>query len=159
MSESNGSNLMDVSWAPTPAPKNLQLAVLNRFMQHGGCAPVDGQLLISLDDASARTIRYYKMKAREAIGLVLHLLAPGQEDELMATVNPTASTIDNSLTDTVVKCYNNALSWDTKRQILSILATSRTKAQLLVSTCTCNSYLHVHIDCATPCIWLHSWTE
>ena len=114
MSESNGSNLMDVSWAPTPAPKNLQLAVLNQFMQHGECAPVDGQLLISSDDASARTIRYYKMKAREAIGLVLHLLAPGQEDELMAMVNPTASTIDDSLTDTVVKCYSNALSWDTK---------------------------------------------
>ncbi|XP_064653010.1 uncharacterized protein LOC135503381 [Lineus longissimus] len=123
-------DILDITWAPTPAPKNFELATLNRFLQQGGCAPVEGQLQTAIDEASQRTIRYYKSKAKEAFGLVLHLLAPGQEDELMALVQPVPSNIDDSLAATVIKCYDEANTWFTKRQILSILAVNRTKSQI-----------------------------
>ncbi|XP_033639883.1 uncharacterized protein LOC117300261 [Asterias rubens] len=75
----------DSSWAPTPRPKNVELQSLNSFLIQSGRSSVDGQLRRPLEEASDSTVRYYRRKAKEAFGLVLHCLAPGQEDELMKT--------------------------------------------------------------------------
>ncbi|XP_038059060.1 uncharacterized protein LOC119730306 [Patiria miniata] len=74
---------LDSSWDPTPRPKNVELQSLNTFLTQGGMSAVDGQLRLSLEEASDKTIRYYRRKAKEAFGLVLHCLAPGQEDGLI----------------------------------------------------------------------------
>lgn len=122
----------DMSWAPTPAPKNMHLGFLNQFLKQGGCSSVSGQLLLPLDDASSSTLRYYKRKAREAVALTLHCIAPGQENDLMSLIQPAVPfPIADELDKVVVKCYNDASSWYTRRQILSILAPHRTKEQLM----------------------------
>ena len=74
---------LDSSWVPTPRPKNVELQSLNTFLIQGGRSPVDRQLRRSLEEASDSTTRYYRRKAKEAFSLVLHCLAPGQEDGLM----------------------------------------------------------------------------
>ncbi|XP_038045558.1 uncharacterized protein LOC119720097 [Patiria miniata] len=129
---------LDSSWAPTPRPKNVKLQSLNTFLTQGGMSAVDGQLHLSLDKASDSTIRYYRRKAKEAFGLVLHCLAPGQEDGLMkitigeTTAESSQSGQDfDSSTRSLVECYQTADNWCTKRQILSILARNMTKQRLL----------------------------
>jgi hypothetical protein len=129
----------DSSWAPTPRPKNVELQSLNSFLIQSGRSSVDGQLRRPLEEASDSTVRYYRRKAKEAFGLVLHCLAPGQEDELMKiTVGEKAADLSqsdqdvDSSTSSLVVCYQAADNWCTKRQILSILAHNMTKQRLMV---------------------------
>ena len=131
----------DSSWAPTPRPKNVELQSLNTFLIQSGRSPVDGQLRRPLEKASDSTIRYYRRKAKEAFGLVLNCLAPGQEDGLMKiTVGEKAADLSqsdqdvDSSTSSLVVCYQAADNWCTKRQILSILAHNMTNITLLLCT-------------------------
>ncbi|KAK6173861.1 hypothetical protein SNE40_017244 [Patella caerulea] len=123
---------LDKSYAPTPAPRNLTLASLNSFMRQGNYSEVTGQLLKPMAESKPSTVRYYKRKAQEGFNLVLHCLAPGQEDELMQIVQKgvVESSSDEDVTDSLVKCYHESSSSHTKRQILSILACNKTKQEL-----------------------------
>ena len=86
------------------------------------------------EDASERTRRRHVRKARQAITAALDGIAPNQLHHLCKAIvskplEPQNSSeedddVDNVLMEELSECYANANRWDTKRQILSIMADS-----------------------------------
>ena len=84
------------------------------------------------EDASERTTRRHVRKARQAVTAVLDEIAPNQLHHLWKAIaskplEPQNSSeedddVDNVLMEALTECYVNANRWDTKRQILSIMA-------------------------------------
>ena len=117
----------DGSWAPTPAPRNIKLDALNEFLLRGGLTPVDDQLFKPLQECSMSTVRSYYRKAREAINLWLNCIAPHQEEALLQAVlhDKDQIAVSEPSMHSLVECYNEATSWYTRQQILSIIAKER----------------------------------
>ena len=84
------------------------------------------------EDASERTRRRHVRKARQAITAALDEIAPNKLHHLWNAIvskplEPQNSSeedddVDNMLMEALSECYANANRWDTKRQILSIMA-------------------------------------
>ena len=84
------------------------------------------------EDASERTSRRHVRKARQAITAALDEIAPNQLHHLWKAIvskplEPQNSSeedddVDNVLMEALSECYANANRWDTKRQILSMMA-------------------------------------
>ena len=84
-------------------------------------------------------------KAEETICAALAVLSPGQEEELWSAVRQEKSVQTSSsgaarrrnfdpssgLIDVLIKSYNQAESWQTKRQILSLLANDFSQPELM----------------------------
>ena len=118
-------------WLPTPQP---HLPILNHFLgkaSQGSISPIRGQMLMPLEDAAASTRRYYKRKASEAVDLVLDCIAPGQAHELRPEAGAQPEISDPDLEQSLFRIYEEANSWFTKRQILSVFVNHFTKNQLL----------------------------
>jgi hypothetical protein len=85
------------------------------------------------EDASDRTKRYYLRKAGQAVTAIVHDIAPNDgtqlfqgvcysntiQDELADQASPG---VDEALIEALAECYVAADSWETRRQILSIMA-------------------------------------
>ena len=84
------------------------------------------------EDASERTRRRHVRKARQAITAALDEIAPNQLRHLWKAIvskplepqnaSEEEEDVDNVLMEALTECYANANRWDTKRQILSIMA-------------------------------------
>ena len=108
------------------------LEKLNDFLQSRDISPLRHVMRSQWEDASERTKRRYVRKTRQAINAVLEEVAPNQHHRLWEAIiskpldsqNPfeEQQNVDSVLMEALAQCYENASKWDTKRQILSIMA-------------------------------------
>ena len=95
-------------------------------------SPIRYTLKTPWNDASGRTRRLHERKAKQAVSAVLGEIAPNDPDLLWESImsskqnetgNHTCSSgLDKELMYTLANCYKNANEWDSRRQILSIMA-------------------------------------
>ena len=103
----------------------------------------------SWDDISSAQQKYYIRKAREAFATTLSVISPGQEKDLWKCIQNDSDIIgrdesssskrkhfdtNTGLIDVLIKTYDQAESWQTKRQILSLFANdfSHRELQMLI---------------------------
>lgn len=110
------------------------LAKMNEFLESKDVSPVRHPVSVPLNEASERTRRRHLRKARQAVSAVLEEVAPNQSKELWHSLVPSLNhqflsgsesedeDVDVILMNALSECYNNASTWDTRRQILSIMA-------------------------------------
>ena len=110
----------------------------------GRFSPVRSTLNAAWDDISSTQQKYYTRKAQEAVTASLSVISPGQEKELWNSIrreslinseNGDSSKrkhFDTStgLIDVLIKAHDQAESWQTKRQILSIFANDFSRVEL-----------------------------
>lgn len=129
-------------WTSGEIEREEKRTILNSAMESiadGRCSPVKSTLNANWDEISTRQQNYYTRKAKEVIEAALAVIAPGQEQELWnavksRTILGVAESSDTesltSLYETFVTAYNTAESWQTKRQILSLIVDKVTKEEL-----------------------------
>ena len=110
----------------------------------GRYSPVLSTLNTTWDDVSDTQQRYYIRKAKETIATSLSVITPGQEKLVWKTLqteillDPNRSNQgkckrfdpNSGLVDVLVKAYEQAGHWKTKRQILSLFADDFSRAEL-----------------------------
>ena len=105
---------------------------LNSFLRSRDVSPIRYTLKTPWNDATGRTRRLHERKAKQAVSAVLGEIAPNDPDLLWESImsskqnetgNHTCSSgLDKELMYTLANCYKNANEWDSRRQILSIMA-------------------------------------
>ena len=88
---------------------------------------------------SSSTRRYYGKKAEQVVDSVLKAIAPGNSSWLLqqvSTRNQSGCTVsgaaeEDSLVARLVTLYNEAISWNTQQQMLSLFAGDYSKTELL----------------------------
>ena len=88
---------------------------------------------------SSSTQRYYRKKAEQAVEIVLNAIAPGNSSWLLQQVlskhqrvqGVDAALEEDAIVARLVELYNDANSWSTRQQILSIFASDYSKTELL----------------------------
>ena len=126
-----------LEWQPTPQMRE-QLYFLNTFLRRveGNVSPVRSQLGSDVSEISSRTSRYYKRKAVQAVETVLDVIAPGNSKWLFEQVidgycSVAAESLpEKELLATLIRLYEEASSWNTRRQILSIFVRDYSKSDL-----------------------------
>ena len=110
------------------------LTKLNEYLNTRDVSPVRHTVTVPWDEASERTRRRHLRKAQQAVGAVLEEVAPKQSEKLWYSLVPSLNQqfssdseseekdVDNVLMNSLTECYSNASAWDTRRQILSIMA-------------------------------------
>ena len=118
----------------TRCDDSTPLTKLNEFLDSRDVSPVRHTLTVPWDEASERTRRRHLHKAQQALGAVLEDVAPKQSETLRYSLVPSLNQqfsadsesedkdVDNVLVNALTECYSNASAWDTRRQILSIMA-------------------------------------
>ena len=104
-------------------------------MESRDVSPVRSQLQTSWDKASTRTKRYYTRKAGQGVVAVVKDVAPYETGPLFRELCSSDSlrrqlsdddsdeeTVDNTLMEALSECYQVASNWETRRQILSLMA-------------------------------------
>ena len=122
--------------------RRLALNDALRNLTSGRFSPVLSTLNASWDDISSTQQKYYYniRKAREAVAATLSVISPGQEKDLWKCVQNNSDIIERDksspskrkhfdtntgLFDVLIKAYDQAESWQIKRQILSLFANKR----------------------------------
>ena len=117
-------------------PQRRPLDTLNAYLESRDVSPVRSQLQTSWDKASTRTKRYYTRKAGQGVVAVVKDVAPYETGPLFHELCSSDSlrrqlssdddsdeeTVDNTLMEALSECYQVASNWETRRQILSIMA-------------------------------------
>lgn len=129
---STSQETIDVSmYMPTPQPKLPKLNEFITLASDGRVSPIRAQMNQPVDQYADRTQRYFRKKVNECIDVVLDCIAPGQSSELktlLGTPETTEETED--LKSILIHIYEEADSWYTKRQVLSIFVNRYTKSEL-----------------------------
>ena len=135
-SSSNASSDGATNVAPTEKPPTELTDPLNEYLQFRDVSPIRSRLNVPWENASERTKRYYLRKAGQAVTAVVYDIAPNNGPELFQelracnisqnelTDKATFSdcNVDTTLMEALVECYVAANGWETRRQILSIMA-------------------------------------
>ena len=134
-------------WVDEMEEQNSKRQKLNEAVHSisgGRYSPVMSSLNTTWDDVSDTQQRYYIRKAKETIVTSLSVITPGQE-ELVWKALQTEVLLDpnrdnqgkrkrfdpnSGLVDILVKAYEQAGHWQTKRQILSLFADDFSRAEL-----------------------------
>ena len=105
---------------------------LNSFLRSRVFSPIRYTLKTPWNEASGRTRRLHERKAKQTVSTVLGEIAPNDPDLLWECImsskqNETgdhtcSSGLDQELMYTLANCDKNANEWDSRRQILSIIA-------------------------------------
>ena len=88
---------------------------------------------------SSSTQRYYRRKAEQPVEIVLSAIAPGNSSWLFQQVlskhqrmqGADAAFKEDAVVASLVALYNDANSWSTRQQILSIFASDYSRTELL----------------------------
>ena len=107
--------------------------MLNTFLETRHISPVRFPLTTQWEEASERTRHRHLCKANQAVDAVLEEVAPNQSGQLWKSLvaskssdeNPSGNErepVDEVLMEALAECYRNASNWQTRRQILSIMA-------------------------------------
>ena len=119
---------------------------LNAYLCSRDISPVHSQLQLSWQDASDRTKRYYVHKAGQGLSALVQDIAPTDAGFLHKAVRSSGvmehtldlvkednltNIVDETMMNTLAECYRAAEdSWETRQQILSIMAVKLTLNQL-----------------------------
>lgn len=109
---------------------------MNVYLESRDVSPIRSQLQTSWDEASRRTKRYYTRKAGQGVAAVVKDVAPYETGalfrelcssdvlrcQLSSDEDSDEETVDNTLMEALSECCQAASSWETRRQILSIMA-------------------------------------
>ena len=124
--------------------KRKELNDTVQTLTDGQASPVLSTLNTTWDDISSIQQKYHQRKAKETIMAALSVISLGQEEKLWHAVRKEATigsaqesstrrkSFDPSspIIDSLVKAYEQATSWQTKRQILLIFANDFTRPEL-----------------------------
>ena len=147
---SQSSNEQEVSiWVDEMEDQQQKRKSLNEAVgsiSSGRFSPVLSTLNTSWGDISNTQQRYYIRKATEAISTTLSVICSGQENEIWSVLRQAPILLENQnpvesskrkyfdqksgVIDALVKAHNEAESWQTKRQILSLFANDFNRAEL-----------------------------
>ena len=141
-------------WCDEKEIQNERRQALNDALENltsGRFSPILSNLNASWDDISSTQQKYYTRKARGAVAAMLSVISPGQEKYLWKCIQNDSDLIERDrgeqliqrkafrhahtgLIDVLIKAYDQAESWQTKRQILSLFANefSRRELQTLI---------------------------
>ena len=138
-------------WCDEKEIQNERRQTLNDALGNltgGRFSPILSTLNASWDDISSTQQKYYIRKARETVAATLSVISPGQEKDLWNSIRSDSVIEDDDggsskrkhfdtttgLIDVLIKSYDQAESWQTKRQILSLFANdfSRVELQTLI---------------------------
>ena len=117
-----------LEWQPTPQTQH-KLHYLNNFLRNSGdgrVSPIRSQLCTDALKVSSSASRYYKRKAVQAVETVLEAISPEQSTWLFQRVVEKYNSgiegkpSDSLLVTRLIKLYEEANSWYTRQQILSI---------------------------------------
>ena len=130
-----------LEWQPTPQVQH-RLHFLNNFLRNsadGRVSPIRSQLCTDVLNLSSSSSRYCKRKAVQAVETVLEAIAPQQSTWLFNRVVERYSSgrdgnrPDNQLLGRLINLYEEANSWYTRQQILSIFVCDHSKSELSTS--------------------------
>lgn len=124
---------MEVGFA---TDEHKPLLDLNQYYLSRDLSPVRSQLNTPLHKTSDRTKRYYIRKARQGVAAVVTNIAPNDASQLYQAVHSSnvirkhmssdddceQESEDMVLLQALADCYQAASNWETRRQILSIMA-------------------------------------
>ena len=117
-------------------PQSRPLDTLNAYLLSRDVSPIRSQLQTSWENASARTKRYYTRKAGQGVAAVVKDITPHETGPLFHALcssdalrrqlsgdeDSDEDTVDATLMTALAECYQAANRWETRRQILSIMA-------------------------------------
>ena len=146
----DSSSSEEISFDSTPAttnrePKSKTTDPLDDYLRTRGISPVRSRLQRPWEEESKRTQRYYVRKAGQGLSTLLQDIAPSDSGSLFKVVyssgviqrtlqcneeKATSSSVDETMTSALAECYRAADSWETRRQVLSIMADKLTLNQL-----------------------------
>lgn len=126
-------------------PQNRPIDALNTYLVSRDVSPIRSQLQTSWEEASGRTKRYYTRKAKQGVAAVVQDITPHEtgplfralcsSDELRRQLSSDEDsdedTVDVTLMVALSECYQAASRWETRRQILSIMADKVRYSKLL----------------------------
>ena len=148
-SQSSSLSEKEISiWLDEKEEQNIKRKVLNdslNSLTDGRVSPLVSTLNTGWSDISPTQQRYYIKKAKEAFSATLSVISPGQEQDLWESLRHDTHLLqderiepskrryfdtNSDLIKSLIKAHNEADSWQTKRQILSIFANDFTRSEL-----------------------------
>ena len=135
---SPSETLLDSNHSDYSHEKLKPLDHLNNLLISRDISPVRCVLRSPWNETSERTKREHTRKAKQALSVVLGEIAPNEEDGLWKALTSSScrnngrndESVDESLMKALADCYNNANTWDTRRQILSYMADEATFSKI-----------------------------
>ena len=138
----NSPSSEEISFDSTPAttnhePKFKTTDPLNDYLRARGISPTRSRLQRPWEEASKRTRRYNVRKAGQGLSTLVQDIAPSDSGSLFKAVyssgaiqrtlqcngeEVTSSSVDETMMNALAECYRAADSWETRRQILAIMA-------------------------------------
>lgn len=126
----------DVSFDDVQVSQNRPLDALNTYLVSRDVSPVRSQLQTSWEKASGRTKRYYTRKASQGVAALVQDMTPHETGPLFRALcssdalrrqlsdeeDSDQDNMDVTLMEALAECYQAASRWETRRQILSIMA-------------------------------------
>ena len=108
---------------------------LNVYLHSRDVSPIRSSLSTPWKEAGERTKRYYTRKAGQSVIAIIEDIAPECPMQLFQAMcsaqviqqrfpseHESEVVVDETLMEALAKCYHAATSWETRRQILSIMA-------------------------------------
>ena len=146
----DSSSSEEISFDSAPAttkrePKSETIDPLNDYLRTREISPIRSRLQRPWEEASERTRRYFVRKAGQGLPTLLQDIAPSDSGSLFKPVyssgviqrtlqcngeEATSSSVDKTVMSALAECYRAADNWETRRQILSIMAIKSTLNQL-----------------------------
>ena len=134
-------------WLDEKEEQHVKRQTLNdtvSTLTDGRVSPLLSTLNTEWDDISSTQQKYYTRKAREIVAATLSVVSPGQEEALWESLrrepileNEGTSAkkrkyfdVKSDLIDGLIEAHNQAQSWQTKRQILSLFANDFSRLEL-----------------------------
>ena len=117
-------------------PKSKTADPLNDYLRTRGISPIRSRLQRPWEETSKRTRRYYVRKVGQGLSTLLQHIAPSDSGSLFKAVyssgviqrtlqcngeDTTSSSVNETMMSALTECYRAANSWETRRQILSIV--------------------------------------
>ena len=126
----------DVSFDDVQVSQNRPLDALNTYLVSRDVSPVRSRLQTSWEKASGRTKRYYTRKASQGVAALVQDMTPHETGPLFRALcssdalrrqlsdeeDSDQDNMDVTLMEALAECYQAASRWETRRQILSIMA-------------------------------------
>ena len=116
-------------------PESKPVDALNAYLHARDASPVRSRLSTPLEIASETTKRYYARKAVQGDTAIMEDIAPKIPAQLfqamcssqaiqqtLSTDDESEVTVDETLMEALADCYHAATCWETRCQILSIMA-------------------------------------
>lgn len=142
-SQSSG---MSSEFQPSQEVRDRKRAALDNFLALCDHSPVKSTLSSNWEDSSSRSRQSYLCKLEQVIESAASVLAPDEPEQLQSAyfqanqlaIIPEAK--GQQLLEALAQSYNSVNSWDSRRQILSVMADTYTLVEIQVFLPTLTRY-------------------